>query len=321
MVLTTEQIREILKIIRLHHYAFVYSNVTKNIPPEIIDELEREGIIKRGQDAKNLFKDTYEIERLRTLVEDAKKNNLTYKEAKQRLFQNPIRLTTMEQDTIEHIEQSAGKYITKQHEVLGEMFEEGVRNENMNFKQKVIGGGIKTPLKQGVIRRQTMTQIISALRATSKDTFRDFYRVAFTEMQNARMHAKLDQVYRQNEGKEEKDIMVYKKPSPGACKHCKSAYLERDGVTPKVFLLSEFRQNITNFGLKTKKWMPTLESLHPYCACEMHQLQPGFGFDEDGKLVFKKESPKPKSPEPVEKQLHLYDSQGNLKKTPKKEKK
>lgn len=315
MILTTEQIREILKLMRLHHYAFVYTNVTKEIDPDIINQLEKEGIIQPGQITKEYFKDTYEIERFRDLIESAKKNNITYAEAKNKLLQNPIQLTTFEQDTIEHIEQSAGQYITKQADVLSEKFEEGVRNENMKFKQEVMSGSLKTPLKQGVAKRQTMTQIVSELRKTSEDTFRDFYRVAFTEMQNARMHSKIDQIYRQNEGKEEQDIMVYKRPNPDACPKCKSAYLEKDGITPKVFPLSEFKKHVTNFGVKSKKWMPTLESLHPYCACEMHQLQPGFGFDEKGQLKFLGKSPKTKKPEPVSKNLHLYDSNGKLKKS------
>lgn len=317
MILTTEQIREILKIIRLHHHAFVYSNVTKDVSPEILDQLFKEGIIQPGQNTNNLFKDAYEIERLRTVIEDAKRNNLTLDEAKRRLFQNPIRLSALEQSTIEHIEQSAGQYITKQSDLLSERFEEGIRNENMAFKQKIIGDTIKTPLKQAVEKRKTISQIVSDLRNASDDIYRDFHRVAFTEMQNARMHGKLDQIYRVNEGKEESEVLVFKRPNPDGCPKCKSAYLESDGVTPKVFKLSEFRKNISNFGIKVKKWMPTLEALHPYCACEMSQLQPGFGFDEDGELKFvgEKKTPKPQAPQPVAKNLHLYDSKGNLKKS------
>ena len=70
---------------------------------------------------------------------------------------------------------------------------------------------------------------------------------AQTELQNARNHAKIDQVYKVNKDKPDSEIMVFKRPNPDGCPFCKSVYLENDGVTPKVFKLSEFKKNISNY--------------------------------------------------------------------------
>jgi hypothetical protein len=80
------------------------------------------------------------------------------------------------------------------------------------------------------------------------------------------------------------DKYVYKRPMPTACAQCKYLYLMPDGVTPRLFKLSEMISNGTNVGRKphpTKggKVVPggrvdgqeTLKAVaglvHPWCAC------------------------------------------------------
>ena len=195
--------------------------------------------------------------------------------------------------------------------------EETMRNTNIDFKQDVISQTIKTPLQAGIAQRKTVSQIVADMREASDDQFRDWHRVAQTELQNARNHAKVDQIYSVNRDKPEEEILVYKRPNPDACKVCKSVYLEKDGVTPKVFTMDEFKQNITNYGLKTKKWMPTVETVHPWCQCEMATLPPGFGFDKKGQVTFKGLDKKQKvsKPQAAEVNWNLYDSKGRLRKS------
>jgi len=56
----------------------------------------------------------------------------------------------------------------------------------------------------------------------------------------------------------------------GNCKHCVSAYLTAGiGSEPKVFYISELRENATNVGRKTADWKPVIGPVHPYCRCTL----------------------------------------------------
>lgn len=317
MVFSNEKIREILDIIKAHHIAFVYNNITQDVDKDLIKLIKEFGLDMDKDQIQSFLKDGYQIERLRSLLENARDNNLTYKNAKDLLKQTPVKLTDTELSSIEHVEQTAGQYITKHGDLLKNSLEELIRETNIDFKQDVLNQTIRKPLKEGIEKRKTIGQIASRMRELSEDQFRNFHRIAFTELQNARNHSKIDQVYESNKGKKETEILVFKRPSPDACVACKSVYLEKDGVTPKVFTMAEFKKNISNFGLKAKKFMPTIESIHPNCACELGQLPPGFGFDEDGQMKFMGLNKKPKisKPKPAEENWKLYDSNGNLKKS------
>lgn len=317
MVFTNEKIREILEIIKAYHAAFVYNNITTDIDKDLIDLVKKYNLNIQPDEIKSYLKDGYEIERLRSLLEGARDSKMTYTSTKKLLKDNPIPLTTAEKSSIDHAQQSAGRYITKTGDLLKESLKELLLETNIDFKQDILSQTIRGPLKEGIAKRQTVKKIASEMRTASEDLFRDFHRIAFTELQNARNHAKIDQVYTSNKGKKESEILVFKRPSPDACRACKSTYLTSDGVTPKVFTLAEFKKNISNVGIKTKKWLPVIESLHPNCACELGQLPPGFGFDEDGQMKFMGLEKKPQisKPEPAEKQWNLYDTEGNLKKS------
>ena len=317
MILSNEQLREVVDIIRNHHYSFVYKNISTDIDPKMIINLRDGGYIKGGDEVKSYFKDAYEITRLKELIEVSKFKDMTYDKFKRFLFSNPVPMTDTEASSINHIQQTAGQYITKQGDLLRHATEETIRNKNMDFKADVLSRVIKTPLQAGIEQRKGIGEIVSELREGSDDQFRDWHRIAQTELQNARNHAAIDNIYAVNKDKPDKEILIYKRPNPDACKVCKSVYLEKDGVTPKVFTMSEFKKNITNYGLKTKRWMPTIETVHPWCQCEMATLPPGFGFDKKGHPKFKglKHKSKVSKPQSAEKQMHLYDSDGNLKKS------
>lgn len=319
MVLTNEQIREILDVIRNRHYSFVYKNITRDIDPKQIQELRDKGYIQGSDNINSYFKDAYEITRLKELLETTKGKKMSFEQFKRFLFSNPIPMTDTEVASINHVQQSAGQYVTKQGDLLRHKAEEVIRNKNMDFKNDILTQTIRTPLQAGIEARQTVSEIVSEMREGSDDTFRDWHRVAQTEIQNARNHAAVDSIVSVNRNKSDDEILVFKRPNGDACRFCKSVYLESDGITPKVFKLSEMKKHVTNYGRKggAKKYMPTLETLHPWCACELGTLPPGFGFDKKGHPTFKGKdyNHKAKKPEPAEKQLHLYDNNGNLKKS------
>ena len=63
------------------------------------------------------------------------------------------------------------------------------------------------------------------------------------------------------------------------CDYCRKFYLEPDGVTPKVYKMSELVANGSNYGRKAAEWTPTLGATHPNERCELVELPDGWGFE------------------------------------------
>ena len=65
-----------------------------------------------------------------------------------------------------------------------------------------------------------------------------------------------------------------------------AGHLEKDGKTPRVFKLTELMGNGSNVGRKHNDRRPVVQSFHPYCACRLSELEPGFGFGADGLVEY-----------------------------------
>lgn len=67
------------------------------------------------------------------------------------------------------------------------------------------------------------------------------------------------------------------------CAECKRVHLLEDGVTPRLWKLSEVKQGYHRKG----EDRPSISGLHPHCRCTMGTLMPGYGFDKAGMVTFK----------------------------------
>ena len=120
----------------------------------------------------------------------------------------------------------------------------------------------------------------SELYHAMDDKARDWDRIAFYELSDAQ---KQGQSYKLIEDVGPEGL-VYKRPLPTACAQCKFLYLEKDGVTPKVFKLFDMIEAGTNIGRKphpvkggkvsgdpredNEETLKAVAGLvHPYCAC------------------------------------------------------
>ncbi len=131
-------------------------------------------------------------------------------------------------------------------------------------------------------------KVIQQLREKTGDMQRDWHRVAHTEMWDAKLQGEAEAILNNESplSKQGAETLVYKKPAPNACAKCKQLYLEKDGVTPRVFKLSELIAMGTNYGKKQADWVPTLGVLHPNCMCVLNVMPPNTKFDSQGNLVF-----------------------------------
>ena len=119
-------------------------------------------------------------------------------------------------------------------------------------------------------------KVVQKLREVTGDLERDWHRVAQTELWNAKLqgeaHAILDG--------------SSPRPAPDCCPMCRKLYLEKDGVTPRVFKLSELMENGDNIGKKQAEWVATLGPVHPSCLCCLNVKPKDAVFDKDGNLVY-----------------------------------
>ena len=144
---------------------------------------------------------------------------------------------------------------------------------------------VQRKLIEGIESRKTISQIGTMMGQATEQYARDWYRISATETNNAFSEGQVQQIIERNEGKPHDEIMVYKRPSPGACDECVKAYLKPDG-TPRVFSLSEITENGTNVGKKRSGRKPVVTSHHPWCRCQLYELPPGSGFDKEGNEIY-----------------------------------
>jgi hypothetical protein len=67
------------------------------------------------------------------------------------------------------------------------------------------------------------------------------------------------------------------------CGECTRLHLLDDKVTPRVYLRSEVGAGYHKRGDAN----PKVGGLHPHCRCVMSVLNPGFGFDAGGRVIWK----------------------------------
>lgn len=69
------------------------------------------------------------------------------------------------------------------------------------------------------------------------------------------------------------------------CKECLRLHLMPDGVTPRLWKLSELKQGYHKRGEE----MASAFGLHPHCRCTLTYLGSGFGFNDKGRLTYQEE--------------------------------
>lgn len=132
-------------------------------------------------------------------------------------------------------------------------------------------------------------KVIQQLREKTVDMNRDWHRVAHTEMWSAKCWGESEAILYGESPLSPKrgDTDVFVRPAHNACAKCKQLYLERDGITPKVFKLSELIANGTNYDRKQADWVPCVPPLHPNCMCVINVKPYNTEFDSQGNLIHK----------------------------------
>ncbi len=259
-LLTDEQLHAIREIIRRHHQAFVVNTIGIDaVPPEVLKELTDAGLINPEVTS---IQDAYQFGQALAAGTNPAVANMKLDEFKRWLRVNPIPLTTQERRSVQIAQHRAAQYAVG----LGNRIDTSVGERIVQADRALamqIRDTIKTKTAENIARRETVKALASDLKWETKDWGRDWDRIAVTEKHTAMQQGVADN-YANEHGP---DVLVAKRPLPGACKHCLRLHLGSDGQ-PRIFPLSLLEANGSNYGRKAADWRPVVGSVHPNCFPE-----------------------------------------------------
>lgn len=225
---------------------------------------------------------------------DAIEQSTTFEEAMRLALHMPMQkpdlaaIAIAEQQTAMYITDNAKDLATKIGRLAIQKRNEAIRQMAIDFharklKRTVLDEETKREAGEEIPERyvEDWQQFKSELYHAMDDKARDWDRVAYYEIVDAQKQGMAHALMEDGNV----DKLVYKMPLPTACSQCKFLYLEKDGITPRLFKLSEMISNGTNIGRKphaTKggkvveggrpDGQETLKAVaglvHPNCACQ-----------------------------------------------------
>ena len=274
MALTPSQIRQIKKVIEEHMNIIMELTIGDTfVSPQTLKKL---GIPKS---ISNLITDSYKYGKLSTVVN---KNLSKMSPQEVNSLIKKLKVSTRQQKSIEYLKAKTQLSIDNLTQRMTSAVVTSALQGQLNMYQ-AIDKVIPNAVKEGTDRYK----VIQQLRDLTQDGERDWHRVAHSEMWDAKVQGEANAII-DNESpisKKGRDTIVFKRPAPNACNKCKQLYLESNGVTPKLFKITELQSNGSNYGKKQADWKPTLGILHPNCMCPLSVMPDGYKFDTSGQLT------------------------------------
>lgn len=286
MALTKKQLSAIQDIINKRMTSFTYEALGESaLTSSEIESLKRAGLLRSS--VRNFVGDSHTIGKVVALLPLEERVKLSFDQVKE-LAMKMKPMTDVERKALDYATEKAGVYIKGLRDDMIKRLTSEVARSGETALRKIQDG-----VKQAIVNRDTRSELASNLFNIIDNKTRDWQRVASTEMNNAVQNGIYRSIREASDAGAEQ--LVYKKPSPEACPHCLRIYLKEDGVTPKIFMLSQLTD--TNIGLKARDWGPTIGTVHPFCQCNLMVVPEGYDFVkqnvageliEFGDLKFKK---------------------------------
>jgi len=277
-VLTKKELKEIEEVIKNRFIAFRYEHLAdRSLTPADLEQLKRAGILRES--VRNFSGDAFALGKIVGAVGEKESLSMGFDELQKMVLKMPR--TTVEKKAIEFANDHAGEYI----QGIGDLIIKDVRTGSVRATGEALRS-VQDGVKNAIKDRKTISELRTDLFHRIDDRFKDWQRVAHTEMASSIQNGIYNDI-REN-SKHGSDQLVFKRPSPDACSHCKRMYLESDGITPLIFKMSEL--SASNIGKKAADWEPTIGPVHPWCQCQLQMVPDGFEFktskDGNAELVY-----------------------------------
>jgi len=186
-----------------------------------------------------------------------------------------MKLSAIEAAAIRSVNKVASKYLAGN---LANKVKSDVSDIINNANRKMIADAIRTELPKNIEKRQTILKLASEIKKQIGAYSDDFQKIAHTEKHNAMQAGVATEMY-----KVDPNIKVVKIPALDACRYCKKLFINPDG-TLKVFRLKDIVNN-SNVGKSKTAWLPVVDSVHPWCGCELARIPQGFWFNPKTRFV------------------------------------
>lgn len=253
------------------------------VPTAELDRLIQAGVVSTESAAllgADFLEDAFIAGMVLARLEDARRyeSRYTLEELAAEIRRNPIALSQTDKEAIEWARQGAA--LNCRH--LGERAVHGVEGVVWTFSEDVRASDeaeIRDATSQALEERRTAKWLRGELGRRIGAYEQDLDRIATTEIQDAHNEGAARQIVKAH-GPE---ATACKIPNPKACSSCRSLYLDGEG-NPKVFTMAALIANGTNVGRKRAEWLPVVGTTHPWCACFLRRMPPGFEF-RDGVLM------------------------------------
>lgn len=237
--------------------------------------------LKLPQDIVDLVTTSYKYGRL-GILEGKDLSNMSEEDVQKLL--RKIKLTRSQERSVDYAKVKAQQSIdTLTQRITSNVITMAVQSDLSMWE------AVKEVIPAALENNTPRYKVIQQLREKTGDMERDWHRTAQTELWDAKLQGEAEAIINNESplSRNGVETEVYKKPAPNCCQKCKQLYLERDGITPRVFKISELLANGNNYGKKQADWLPTLGVLHPNCLCTLNVKPMDTEFDSQGNLVYK----------------------------------
>lgn len=273
-MLSIQQTQELLHIIDKNQLTIV----TSELGYDFLTEADRELLKRYGIDPEALYapefssiQTSFHFGMLAEALGAIEAGKITLPELRQYVKSgNYLPVNTRQQAAIQSVKMQAYSSLR----AIGNNIFSDVNNILTDKSREAQQEFIAEMQRQGLEKRQTVSQIAHEIARKTGDWGRNFDRIIETSSHNAYEWGKVAELQRRNP---EKDPVVYKLPMDTACKHCIRLYLTNGhGSQPILFKLSELIANGSNIGRKVDEWKATVDAIHPHCRCPLFEYTGGY---------------------------------------------
>lgn len=263
MALTKTQLDRVLEAIKRHFNSFTYEAIGERaLTTAELDSLKSLGLARES--VRNLVADPLAVGRLVALIPPSVRRSLSLDDVLKRA-KEVLPQTAVERRAIEYAQEHAGTYISGIRDMtLRDATAATARSRTAALR------AVRSGVSNAIATRQTRSELKTSLFDAIDNKTRDWQRIAHTEINNAIQNGIHGEIL--DEGGP--DQMVYKRPAPDACIHCKRLFLKDEG-TPRIFRVKSLDDS--NVGRKAAEWEPTIGSVHPWCFTAGHKILTNLG--------------------------------------------
>jgi hypothetical protein len=287
MILTPNQIQEVLQIIERNH--LVYTLV--NVGVSVLSDYEKKILRNYGIDVSKINQSGTPYDRAyywgklsQQLAQQA--GNVEYKDFLQYMRKGQYRkLTPQEQQQLDIAKQRSYSHIKSLNDTIKSQFTQLTTEQAQKIRlqrEKVVSDEVK----QAIIEKKSLSDLGNSIGKRIGDWSINYGRIADTEMQAIYNEGRIAEIQEQYG----EDAEIYKRTFEGACRHCISLHLTSGvGSKPVIKPLKEIVGNGSNIGRKVADWKFTVPPEHPYCRCEVEYKDPKTVWSqEEGRFIYPK---------------------------------